>query len=204
MGHLFCRFFVSVVIALVVVIGTSAQDVGRIHSSPKKGAGNQDREYQVLTAIVAKYYKDSGGPIVVDEFLQPCPDSSHFQGDTTKLIEPLTLAKMNNDCLLGGRRSLDIKRFKSKHRFKLIRDGEYGTYFKDRDCEYGWADFYSRYPKSQGYVSFSRVGFDESGEFAYLQFVYVAGCLNGEGHLFIMQKVDEKWQVAADSQLWVM
>ena len=200
----FCRYIVFVLLAFAMLESSFAQSADREPRNAASRYSDQDRGYKVLTAVVARFYKDLERPVLIDEFLDPCPDSSHFQGDTTKLIDPLKLAKMNNDCLLGVRQAVDLKRFQSKHQLKLIKDGEYGTYFKDRDCELGWTDFYRRYPRSQGYARFSRVGFDESGELAYLQFIYVAGCLNGEGHLFIMRKVDEKWQLAADSMLWAM
>lgn len=159
--------------------------------------------YEVLTTIISDYYKNSTAPIVIDEFLEPCLTSSYFQGDTDKIIDRLRLAKMNNDCLLIRKEKVDVRLFTSPHRFVVIQAGDYHEFFEGRDCEVGWKDFYKRFPRSQGYVKFSLVGFDETREFAYVGFTYFKECLNGEGHLFIMRKVNKRWEVAADSMLWV-
>lgn len=195
--------FRSISVALLVFVLSgliSAQ------SSPKgEEAESEIRKarYEVLTAIIAKYYKDSTAPIVLDEFLEPCLDSSYFQGDTDKIIDRLGLAKMNNDCLLIPKEKVDVRLFTSPHRFVVIKHGGYREFFADRDCEVGWSDFYDRFPGSQGYVKFSLVGIDAKREFAYVGFTYVKGCLDGEGNLLIMRKLTKGWEIAADSSLWV-
>lgn len=201
------RRLILVLLLAVVVLALMVSVTAQIESDKK---GNKTAvtlstsdDYAVLVAVIARYYERSDRPIIIEEFLTPCAISSNFLRDTEKLIEPLRLAKMHNDCFLKPKQGIDVKRFKDKYRFIPIKDGYYEKFFKGKDCTSGWKDFYKTYPRSQGYVRFSRVGFDEEGEFAILEFTYVKGCLEGEAHLFIMRKVNDNWQVANDSILWV-
>lgn len=159
--------------------------------------------YEVLTAIIPRYYKDSTAPIVIDEFLEPCLDSSYFQGDTDKIIDRLRLAKMNNDCLLIPKEKVDTRLFKSPHRFLVIEDGGFRKFFEPGPCRVGWEKFYKRFPGTQGYVRLSLVGFDEARQFAYVDFAYSKECLNSEVHIFLLRKTRIGWEIAADSLLLV-
>jgi hypothetical protein len=201
-----CRLIfvlLAIFVAVTLFERVTAQVASDERSSKAIARLSESEDYTVLKAVLAQYYKDSSRPIVVEEFLAPCEVSSNFLRNTEKLIEPLRLAKMHNDCFLKPKLDVDVKQFGSKSRFVTIKNSHYRRLFVGRDCEDGWRDFYKHHPGSQGYVKFSRVGFDDEREFAILEFTYAKGCLDGEGHLFIMRKVKDNWQVANDSMLWV-
>jgi hypothetical protein len=193
----FVFFFVSFLFSG----GPSGSVTAQTANSPV--VSTNDDEYTVIASIINDRYADTKRPIIVEEFLAPCTVSSTFLRDTENTIDSLRLATMHNECFLKSKELINPKRIKNSRQLTPIKEGQYTKFFEGGDCEIGWKAFYKKYPRSQGYVKFSRVGFDERKEFAILEFTYVKQCLDGEGHLFILKRVDGKWQVAIDAPLWM-
>jgi hypothetical protein len=69
--------------------------------------------------------------------------------------------------------------------------------------EMDWGDFYRKYPKSQGRMSLSRVGFDRDFKWALVYVGNQSGGKTGVGYYVIMVKRDGGWQVGGRTAAWV-
>jgi hypothetical protein len=66
-----------------------------------------------------------------------------------------------------------------------------------------WARFYAAFPRSNGVIRYSRVGFD-AGRTQGVVFVEVMrGELDGFGCYFFMQQIEGRWRLKCRSQDWV-
>lgn len=66
-----------------------------------------------------------------------------------------------------------------------------------------WKEFYKLYPKSGGYNSFSRVGYDKSGRKALVYFVNWCGSLCGTGNYVLLEKGEKGWVVQETAGMWI-
>lgn len=66
-----------------------------------------------------------------------------------------------------------------------------------------WTRFYEIYPKSGGYNSFSRVGFDKKGRQALVYFVNSCGSLCGTGTFVLLEKGENDWVVRSTARIWI-
>lgn len=67
----------------------------------------------------------------------------------------------------------------------------------------GWMGYYKQFPRSQGVVTFSRVGFSPDGMQALFFYKNVCGELCGEANYAVMQKHNDGWQVEKEINMWV-
>jgi hypothetical protein len=58
-----------------------------------------------------------------------------------------------------------------------------------------WSRFYSKYPKSGGLISLSRVGFNKDRTKALLQYVETSGDLSGSGYYILLKKQGNNWVI---------
>jgi len=90
-----------------------------------------------------------------------------------------------------------------KKNVKILTDNEYKDIFKYKTLELGWEKYYKKYPKSNGIIGFSRVGFNTNYNEAFVYVEYLCGALCGRGfharlHLGVLG-----WEVKVFEQLWV-
>jgi hypothetical protein len=92
-------------------------------------------------------------------------------------------------------------RFTVKAKQVLISQQELDQFFRDNGSS--WRRFYETYPKSTGYISLSRVGFNRSHNqaFLYAQVVCAGDC--GNGFYVLLGKDGGTWSVKYTDGLWV-
>lgn len=66
-----------------------------------------------------------------------------------------------------------------------------------------WGEFYKKFPRSSGIVSFSNVGFNDQHDQAFLYAARSCGGLCGAGDYVLLKKVNGKWEIVDDQCLWV-
>ena len=79
---------------------------------------------------------------------------------------------------------------------------------KNRDLPDGrienfWAKFYNKYPDSTGLLSFSKVGFNDRQDQAFVYMARSCGGLCGGGEYVLLNKVNGKWVISNEQELWV-
>ncbi|HQU90959.1 MAG TPA: hypothetical protein PLK77_01610 [Pyrinomonadaceae bacterium] len=66
-----------------------------------------------------------------------------------------------------------------------------------------WEEFYKLYPKSAGFNSFSRVGFDKTRRNALVYFVNWCGPLCGTGTYVHLENGEKGWVVKQSAGMWI-
>jgi len=73
----------------------------------------------------------------------------------------------------------------------------------DSKFENFWDRFYRKYPNSPGLMFFSKVGFNDRHEQAFLYMAKSCGGLCGVGKYVLLNKVNGEWVVSNEQELWV-
>jgi len=73
----------------------------------------------------------------------------------------------------------------------------------DSKFENFWDRFYRKYPNSPGLLFFSKVGFNDRHEQAFLYMGRSCGGLCGVGKYVLLNKVNGEWVVSNEQELWV-
>jgi len=58
-----------------------------------------------------------------------------------------------------------------------------------------WNAFYARYPRSNGYISFSRPGYDATGSHALLSYGHGCGGLCGDWGFILLERREGRWVI---------
>jgi hypothetical protein len=83
--------------------------------------------------------------------------------------------------------------------YVLVKDSDFPAGRYDQF----WARFYERYPKSSGILFFSEVGFNDRHDQAFLYAGRTCGGLCGGGEYVLLRKVNGKWEIQKEHDLWV-
>jgi len=83
---------------------------------------------------------------------------------------------------------------------KMISEREQEELFKGHD---GWKRFYAAYPRSQGIVDVSAVGFNGDRTQALLYVGNQSHWLAGAGFYMLLEKKGDKWEIVAKNMCWI-
>lgn len=111
--------------------------------------------------------------------------------------ETLENFKKNNT----SSKKLGTKNFQTRKKLILLNDSEKKMIFSND--EDGWETFYNKYPKSQGFLTLSNIGFDNSKTQAIVYYGNQSHELSGIGHLAYFKKSNNKWKLIALYELWI-
>jgi hypothetical protein len=67
----------------------------------------------------------------------------------------------------------------------------------------GWSEFYRRYPKAQGYMELSRVGFDAAHSEALVYVSNTVDFLAGAGWAVLLHRQLGRWRLVAWTTVWI-
>lgn len=67
----------------------------------------------------------------------------------------------------------------------------------------GWKEFYEKYGKTQGILSFSNIGFNKAKTQALFYYGNQSDWLAGSGHLVLFEKINGKWKLSISTMLWI-
>jgi len=106
-----------------------------------------------------------------------------------------------NDYKIKNKDSIKLKQFKIKIEHVLLANEDYESISKERGK--WWKVFYKRYPGANGFIGFSRAGFNEKMDQA-LVYVERARCWRcATGHQILLQKRNGIWKVVKEHKVWV-
>jgi len=66
-----------------------------------------------------------------------------------------------------------------------------------------WPAFYKQFPRSQGLLTFSRVGFSTDGNQAFFYYSNRCEGLCGVGCYVVMQRSGNSWAIDKEITIWV-
>ena len=97
----------------------------------------------------------------------------------------------------SGRIALDVAAFHVAPRIELLRQPPANSSARAAPRNPGefWSDFYTRYPGSRGYISFSRPGYDASRTHALVSYGHGCGGLCGDWGFILLERRGEQWVV---------
>jgi hypothetical protein len=120
-----------------------------------------------------------------------------FRSKSRQAPSDETVANFNSHQVEGCALSASLD---PKVSYSLISEKEVHNYFKHKD---GWKRFYEKHPKAAGYVSFSAVGYNNSGTEAVVFLSHYCGSLCGTGHLYLLAKENGEWVVKNRLMQWI-
>jgi hypothetical protein len=159
-------------------------------------------EYAVYSAIIDGLDKregEAGGKaervLVVSDMTEPWHDFTNedvFYAGLKESSKEL-LDETIEDYKARNRKPHKLSpRLSVKVRYALVDAGEIAGFFK-KNGPAGWKDFYSKYPTSGGFITFSRVGFNSDKTQALVYQSRHCGGLCGEGSCLLFVKKDGAW-----------
>jgi len=95
-------------------------------------------------------------------------------------------------------RALDLK-----INYLLVGRREFNSYFEGGRVDEGWQAFYGKYSDSSGYITFSRVGFNQSKTQALIYLDLHCGELCGVGGHIFLSKEKGEWKVIGGKLCWM-
>jgi hypothetical protein len=186
--------------------------------APKK-IDEQDDDYAVYSQVIGQEYVREGVKrIVLREYTlmsdQPRPRTGNAQYGKEFYEAETNETRLDYDQKNKSPMVLDQKRFFLKVYVAIISEAEYDRIFsvgsgkKARNEKLvkgttGWEEFYQLYPKSQGIMSVSRIGFNPSKTQALVYVGNVCGGLCGIGDFFLLRKESGKWRIQTQLNAWI-
>jgi hypothetical protein len=86
---------------------------------------------------------------------------------------------------------------------KLVGEEELNFIFSVPDVNGGWERFYKKYPDSNGYTRFSRIGYNTDKTWAVLEIGNFYAGLGAEGSIIILKKENTAWKIVKILMTWI-
>jgi hypothetical protein len=87
--------------------------------------------------------------------------------------------------------------------FTMISSEEIKYFFNSQDLNKDWNEFYKKYPKSDGIIKFSRVGFNSDKSQAIVEIGHYYASLGADGFLIYLVKENNNWTIIKIINTWV-
>ncbi len=177
-------------------------------SAQKKQAGLADEEYAMLSSIL-------DGISVIENKTIPArifadgKEGNSFDGNVSIFRLREAMPNLSDETVKDFNSNNDKeyaleKKFNINGEYELISDDEISKiFYKAENLEKAWESFRKKYPKSGGFVQFSRVGFSSDKKQAVIYFTYSCGSLCASGDFIFYVKEKEKWVEKGKVNLWV-
>ena len=101
--------------------------------------------------------------------------------------------------LLSNKGRQELKIWNLGIDYVMVRNSD----LPDSKFENFWDRFYRKYPNSPGLMFFSKVGFNDRHDQAFLYMGRSCGGLCGGGEYVLLNKVNGEWVVSNEQELWV-
>jgi hypothetical protein len=192
-----------VAFSLVVLLASSASSTARSN----RDAVLDREEYAVYSALISqRFIKNETRLIVITN--PTCCDISEVTRENLNLSVN-QLLPFSQDTLESLRqRNKETKHlqgaFKLAVPYQIVDYNKIKKLFEPGMFEDEWKTFYRWYPRSNGYITLSRVGFNRDGDEALVNTGWMSGALSGEGHYFLLSKKAGKWQVQRAAATWMV
>lgn len=200
---------------LTLATGTLASLHGSAPPQPSTAAKRaepfqiEDEEYAVYSALINKDLKDSEGQerrkdagervLIINESTSlwegfVVDESKNFFEELKRSSQELQPETVNDLQVKSNDTSKLERKFSIKIKYLLVKDEEIDALFKD-DVMGGWEAFHRKYPKSSGFLTLSRVGFNEDKTQALVYKGWSCGGLCGGGSYILLTKKKGVWVV---------
>lgn len=161
----------------------------------------EEEEYAVYSALINNSAKDENVNslfIIMDRpfawvgMMDEGPDS--FYEDIMKSSPDLMAETVYDLKAKNKEQHRFTRRFNIKGRYILVSEKDIADLFS-KDVLHSWEKFYRKYPKSGGYTTFSRVGFNAEKTQALVYQAHSCGGLCGQGSYMLLTKTNGVWTI---------
>jgi len=190
------------VLLIVLSVPLPAQQQG------SKSTAVEPEEHAVYSALIREMYLSKNVDLIVidDHTSKGHHELSEIvdgmKGMFRGQVEPAALedfrAKNQEEHPLDSRLNLEV-------RYVLISKAEAKKLFEGGQSGpgKGWDGFYAKYPRSQGIMTLSRVGFNEKRDQAVLYVGNQSHWLAGAGFYVFLAKKDGSWVILNRKMVWI-
>ena len=169
----------------------------------------ESEEYAVYSAIISKNYLKQGIRLVVVTTPTCCEVSKEQKGHVMPLAQnpsagPFPSQETWESYVERNRTSVALRKlFKLNVKLQIVPYKKIESLFDAILIEEDWQTFYRMFPHSNGYIRFSRAGFNRAGDEAVVSTAWMCGSLCGEGRYVLLRKKDGQWNVETSFLTWV-
>jgi hypothetical protein len=160
-----------------------------------------ESDYQIINLILENYYSDyqlinivqktDGTSSLEIDYIKTAFERNDIEYDSLSLID----YSEKNICYYYLSDNFPLEAV------QLINPQELNCIFSNQDN--GWEKYYQKYPESNGYLSFSRPGFNPEGNQAIIEYAWYGGYLAAEGYLVHLEKTGGSWKIAHHLITWI-
>jgi hypothetical protein len=193
------KFLVFISISVVVLMGCSTAadlDATQICNEFELEAGNYEssEDFKIMNAIAQAFFSD-GAEVHLIQKTDIYPDEILVKDilETNKIsYDPAALIDYSEN----NTATSIFSNSPNGEGMKLITNEEIQCFF---ETENGWNRFYSKYPNSYGYLTFTKPGYSENGDFAIITYSNTRGLDNGigdfAGSVVVLDKINGTWTI---------
>jgi hypothetical protein len=188
-----------VAVILVLLILSSSCDV--IVRAPEETVAPSEEEYLIYSTLIEEMAGDVELIVIRDS------TRLEFVDDLNETVEQIRESTLGVDeDVLGDFRVKNADPLQLKNRFSfagttvLMSQEEFDSIFVDGGV---WDEFYERYPKSNGIMTFSRVGFNSQYDEALVYIGIQSHFKDGAGYYVLLDKLNDGWMVGETTLAWV-
>lgn len=159
-------------------------------------------EYAVYSALIEERFDDF---VIVIKDHTACDRAARedLNGRLQWVYEAMPAAQQEtfDDFLAKNGQSYPLKNlFNVRGKVILVSEEKLRKIFEG---EFGWLEFYVRYPFSQGIMTLSRVGFNEEMDQALIYTGNQSGSLSGAGYYVLLTKEEGVWTIQDSIIVWI-
>jgi uncharacterized protein YkvS len=188
-----------VAVILALLIFSSSCDV--IVRAPEEMVASSEEEYLVYSTLIEEMAGDVELIVIRDS------TRLEFVDDLNETVEQIRDSTLGVDEeVLGNFRDKNAHPLQFENRFSfagttvLMSQEEFDSIFAGSGV---WDEFYERYPKSNGIMTFSRVGFNSQYDEALVYIGIQSHFKDGAGYYVFLEKLNDGWVVGETTLAWV-
>ena len=165
-----------------------------------------ETEYVVYKALIETMYPtDSRGMIVIHDYTSQGLGLVNFDANKFDYIKkqmPELDRALWDSFQAQNTASRPLEdRFNLKVPVTLLSQTDFDAFFGKNGK--GWDDYYLQYPKSQGILDLSRVGFNAKGDRALVYAGNQSYALAGAGYAVLLGLEDGQWKILNQVMVWI-
>jgi hypothetical protein len=160
-----------------------------------------DEEYSVYTAVLGKTRE----MFVIRDKTNMDKESKNIEKYSVGVFFKELVPDTIEDFLAKNKENAQIeKKFPTNIPYTLISIEQLKEFFAyEYDGKMDWEAFYTKYPKSGGVFTFSRVGFSQDGKQALIFITNWCKTLCGTGEYYFLKKENGEWKVSNKHMVWI-
>lgn len=198
------KLLLSVLLLLVLACpgATSSQAI--------ENAAVEREEYAVYSAVISKHYLKKGVRLVVLTTPTCCEVTDKSDDEVLLRVKQnwyaAVLPSLQTLGSYARRNKKNValrKSFPLNVKYQIVPYKRIENLFDMIELEEDWKTFYRMYPRSNGYMRFSRVGFNVAGDEAFLSTAWMCGSLCSEGRYILLRKKNGQWKIETSELTWV-